>query len=665
MQDILFLTLGLNSCSLNISVKFAHHFQKGFTLIELLVVIAILGVLAAAIVATINPFEQLKKSEDATVKNAAVEFSNANIRYFSTHDTMPWGNDSVCLSQIGAGNTLSNTPDCLKDLTTEGELKQAFKDNKSILDQVFISSCGNTPIICYNPLSEAQNHDVNTRFNQYGATRKNCPVSNGVSKDCYWCSEPSACAVDTGSTPATGSGSLIGDIISTLFPSPTPTLTPTSSPIASPSATPTPATKCLSSTPPGSLTCSIDWSHFPSTVVSGNAYTFPITFYSNFGIRWPSVYWMQGGQTIYRDLSTIKPDMSSASATLNLPTTGRTPGAYVLKAYLDDACAVGVECNEKAFTILPSPTPTPAPSTYLVGYCAVIDSSKILLLPGIKSNNGLSAPDLGNGYARIKKVDAYPTDYSNASFLNLVKQMYPLCSASVNQDLMKSYCSTNSNPAYWDIEFYKPDGSHYGNSENPLNLGSNSCASSTTFPGLENTKLYRTYAMFSFDKPSFGPTYHIDVSLTSNFSGSYPSVYKGFAWCYDGEGGTSTSPSEKALRGLTAKLLCWQSLPYNAWIYNQECGKTIYWRVVSDADPTVFTASYPTTEDCSTKVDAFPNANDWYKYYSYINSDGSVRIGQPYDSSWDPNGDGKIDWTDYWILAMQTKFRAGGWSLPE
>ena len=50
--------------------------KKGFTLIELLVVIGILGILAAALVATIDPFEQLNKAQDSTVKNMAGRILN-------------------------------------------------------------------------------------------------------------------------------------------------------------------------------------------------------------------------------------------------------------------------------------------------------------------------------------------------------------------------------------------------------------------------------------------------------------------------------------------------------------------------------------------------------------------------------------------------------------
>jgi hypothetical protein len=155
------------------------------------------------------------------------------------------------------------------------------------------------------------------------------------------------------------------------------------------------------------------------------------------------------------------------------------------------------------------------------------------------------------------------------------------------------------------------------------------------------------------------------MSLNESFSGEYPNVYRGFAWCHNGEGGTPTSPSYKALKKLTTKLICFQSLPYGAWVYNQQCGKTIYWRVVSDSNPALTSETYATVEDCQTKVNAFPVPNDWYKYYPYINADGSVRVGQPYDALWDPNNDGLVDWIDYWILAMETRIRYGGWQLPE
>ena len=56
----------------------------GFTLIELLIVIALLGALAVGLLATIDPFEQLKKGRDTSLRNTVAEFYNANLRYYST-----------------------------------------------------------------------------------------------------------------------------------------------------------------------------------------------------------------------------------------------------------------------------------------------------------------------------------------------------------------------------------------------------------------------------------------------------------------------------------------------------------------------------------------------------------------------------------------------------
>ena len=166
--------------------------SKGFTLIELLVVIGILGVLAAALVATIDPFEQLKKATDANVKNTAVEFIDANIRYFTTHNAMPWINDPSCAGQTGAGLTaitLSSMSNCLGDLVADGELKPGFTTVTNILSQIFITGDANNVIACFNPQSKAQNHDVNTKYTNAGAVAPGCPVTSGIDYNCFWCAQ--------------------------------------------------------------------------------------------------------------------------------------------------------------------------------------------------------------------------------------------------------------------------------------------------------------------------------------------------------------------------------------------------------------------------------------------------------------------------------------------
>ncbi|MBI2195697.1 MAG: prepilin-type N-terminal cleavage/methylation domain-containing protein [Candidatus Levybacteria bacterium] len=180
----------------NLPANFRH--AAGFTLIELLVVIGILGILASALVATINPFEQLNKAQDSNLKNASVEFLNANIRYFTTHNAMPW--DSVADGGAGCYGTsdlsaiaLSTLGNCLTTLLNEGEIKQGFTTFNG-LDKIFITepspqtSSQNDTTVCFMPVSKSQQTDPTTVYAQDGSTGANCK-STGGNNNCYWCAQ--------------------------------------------------------------------------------------------------------------------------------------------------------------------------------------------------------------------------------------------------------------------------------------------------------------------------------------------------------------------------------------------------------------------------------------------------------------------------------------------
>lgn len=179
--------------------SFFKLFKKntGFTLIELLVVIGILGVLAAALIATIDPFEQLKKAQDANIKNTAVEFVNANIRYYTTHNTLPWS-DTAVPTCPAAGNpansisalTLGSNMGCVTALINDGELKAGFTTVTSILNSIIISGTTNGATACFQPQSKSQQRDLNTKYDNAGAVTTGCTsqTANG-STLCYWCSQ--------------------------------------------------------------------------------------------------------------------------------------------------------------------------------------------------------------------------------------------------------------------------------------------------------------------------------------------------------------------------------------------------------------------------------------------------------------------------------------------
>ncbi|MCL4354306.1 prepilin-type N-terminal cleavage/methylation domain-containing protein [Patescibacteria group bacterium] len=171
--------------------------QQGFTLIELLVVIGILGVLAAALIATIDPFEQLKKANDANVKNTTTEFVNANVRYYTTHNAMPWAAASLGAADCvdGAGGaptnaTLSDLPDCLDALVNDGELKAAFTTATSITKEIVVTGADKDIIACFKPQSKAEQRGTNTKFDSTGGTSiSDCAALGGTNAntDCYWC----------------------------------------------------------------------------------------------------------------------------------------------------------------------------------------------------------------------------------------------------------------------------------------------------------------------------------------------------------------------------------------------------------------------------------------------------------------------------------------------
>lgn len=62
----------------------------GFTMIELLIVISILGFLAVAVLAAINPIEQINRGKDTGSRSDAEQLVSAIDRYYSSNGFYPW-----------------------------------------------------------------------------------------------------------------------------------------------------------------------------------------------------------------------------------------------------------------------------------------------------------------------------------------------------------------------------------------------------------------------------------------------------------------------------------------------------------------------------------------------------------------------------------------------
>jgi prepilin-type N-terminal cleavage/methylation domain-containing protein len=119
--------------------------NAGFTMIELLVVIAVIGVLAVAVLSSINPIEQINKGRDTRTRSDAAQLIGAIDRYYSSLELYPWNTvdstepllaipDATALS-CPAGGAAPYTLFCdisaagttwLTKLTETAEVKTAF-----------------------------------------------------------------------------------------------------------------------------------------------------------------------------------------------------------------------------------------------------------------------------------------------------------------------------------------------------------------------------------------------------------------------------------------------------------------------------------------------------------------------------------------------------------
>ena len=185
---------------------------KGFTLIELLIVIALLGALAVALLAALDPLEQIKKGNDTGVRNTVAEISGAITRYAAVKGgTFPFPTgtlniDTGVIHAVATGATPAptNIPQvAVQSAVDAGELKTDFFSLAGTqLDKIAVAYTYNDTTqkfyVCFTPSSKSFRSDANTKFVKSATAglmdEKTC-YANGTDSpttggnQCYWCSQ--------------------------------------------------------------------------------------------------------------------------------------------------------------------------------------------------------------------------------------------------------------------------------------------------------------------------------------------------------------------------------------------------------------------------------------------------------------------------------------------
>lgn len=157
---------------------------RGFTMIELLIVIAVLGILAIAVLAAINPIEQINRGRDTGNRSDAEQLLSAVDRYDASQMVWPWQGaaadpaglawqqvtDTSPAAPTGGCPMLSNLRYDSTDATCPGtdEVKQSFVNRitDSRYNALYIEyggATGDSVYICFSPQSMSFAQEADTR----------------------------------------------------------------------------------------------------------------------------------------------------------------------------------------------------------------------------------------------------------------------------------------------------------------------------------------------------------------------------------------------------------------------------------------------------------------------------------------------------------------------
>jgi prepilin-type N-terminal cleavage/methylation domain-containing protein len=207
--------------------------KLGFTMIELLIVIAVLGILAVAVLASINPIEQINRGRDTGSRSDAEQLVSAVDRFYAAKGYYPWMDNGASLNTstdlggaLSAGNLLTlNAPGTLVgndgvanagidvlDLLSAGgtaELKASFTSRivdpqaSNYLSIYNSGVSGESTYVCFVPKSASFREEAWKRCDVGGVINPDLPADFPTGVTTPAC-PTTACVGETSSMTATG-----------------------------------------------------------------------------------------------------------------------------------------------------------------------------------------------------------------------------------------------------------------------------------------------------------------------------------------------------------------------------------------------------------------------------------------------------------------------------
>lgn len=178
----------------------ALSLSKGFTLVELLIVIALIGVLAVAVLAAINPLEQLNRARDTGMESDASQLLAAIDRYYASQEKFPW---------------VSTTPPAYGTWTSNNDAAYGFISAQN----GGIGICGSDPCAAAAPGTLLAQYELKSEFMNRkfikattDAERLWIGKESGGSKSVYACWIPTSQAKRTQSVSGIAAGSTARDV---------------------------------------------------------------------------------------------------------------------------------------------------------------------------------------------------------------------------------------------------------------------------------------------------------------------------------------------------------------------------------------------------------------------------------------------------------------------